>query len=93
MQKPDSCIYLEAANRLGVAALDCVFVGDGGSNELEGARRVGMKAILAKWYTNQHPHKRENMAEHFFDNYFMARTTEGLSGGYIHGEIKEKIAV
>lgn len=62
MQKPDSCIYLEAANRLGVAASDCVFVGDGGSNELEGARRVGMKAIQAKWYTNQHPHKRESMA-------------------------------
>lgn len=33
----------------------------------------------------------EYIAEHFADDYFMARTTEGLSGGYIHGEIKEKI--
>ena len=34
----------------------------------------------------------EYMSEHFNDNYFMARTTEGFSGGYIHCEIKEKVA-
>ncbi len=63
MKKPDPCIYEEAARRLGVAFNECVFVGDGGSNELAGAKAVGMKAIQAKWYTNQHPYKRENIAD------------------------------
>lgn len=62
MQKPDCRIYEETANLLRVAVNECIFVGDGGSNELEGARMAGMKAIQAKWYTNQHPHKRESMA-------------------------------
>ena len=61
MKKPDSCIYLEALARLGVSAEDCIFVGDGGSNELIGAKNVGMKAIQAKWYTNQHPKKRDTI--------------------------------
>ena len=62
LQKPDIRIYKKAADLLGVAIDECVFVGDGGSNELVGARDAGMKAIQAKWYTNQHPHKRESMA-------------------------------
>lgn len=61
MQKPDSEIYEEASKRLGVGLKECIFVGDGGSNELEGARNVGMKAVQAKWYTNQFPKKRENI--------------------------------
>ena len=62
LQKPDVRIYQKAAGLLGVAAEECVFVGDGGSKELEGAKAAGMKAIQAKWYTNQHPYKRESMA-------------------------------
>lgn len=62
MQKPDSCIYIKTADLLGVTLNECIFVGDGGSNELEGAKRVGMKAIQAKWYTNQHPNKRDSIA-------------------------------
>ena len=61
MKKPDPCIYEEAAKRLGVEVEECIFVGDGGSNELVGARNVGMKAIQAKWYTNQYPKKRDNI--------------------------------
>ena len=61
MKKPDSRIYESAAKLLGVEVCDCVFVGDGGSNELEGAESVGMKAIQAKWYTDQLPHKRESI--------------------------------
>ena len=61
LQKPDVRIYHEAARSLGVAPEDCVFVGDGGSHELQGAREAGMTAIQAKWYTNQHPWKRESM--------------------------------
>ena len=61
MKKPDSCIYREAAKRLCVDPEECIFVGDGGSNELTGAREAGMKAIQAKWYTNQFPRKRDSI--------------------------------
>lgn len=61
-QKPDILIYKKAADLLGVALDECIFVGDGGSNELVGARDAGMKAIQAKWYTKRHPNKRESMA-------------------------------
>lgn len=62
MKKPDSCIYEEAAKRLGVAPGECIFVGDGGSDELPGAKAVGMTAVQAKWYTNQMPYKRGDIA-------------------------------
>lgn len=61
MKKPDSCIYEEAARRLSVTPNECIFVGDGGSSELAGAKAVGMKAIQAKWYTNQLPYKRPDI--------------------------------
>lgn len=61
--KPDIRIYKAAADLLDVAPEECLFVGDGGSNELEGARVAGMEAVQAKWYTNQHPHKRESMPD------------------------------
>lgn len=60
MKKPDACIYEEAAKRLGIDLTECVFVGDGGSNELAGAKAVGMKAVQAKWYTEKLPQKRDN---------------------------------
>ncbi len=43
--KPDPAIYREACDRLGVAAEDCLYVGDGGSRELTGAEAVGMTAV------------------------------------------------
>ena len=61
MKKPDACIYELAAVRLGVDLQECIFVGDGGSNELLGAKAVGMTAIQAKWYTNQLPIKRDSI--------------------------------
>jgi len=63
MKKPDPRIYEEAAMRLGVEPRECLFVGDGGSNELEGTRNVGMTSIQAKWYTNRYPQKRENLGD------------------------------
>ena len=63
MKKPDCSIYEETARRLGVEPEDCIFVGDGGSNELQGAKNAGMKAIQAKWYTNRFPQKRETIED------------------------------
>ncbi len=44
--KPDPSIYLRCCRLLGVVPRDCLYVGDGGSNELAGAGRAGMMAIL-----------------------------------------------
>ncbi|HEY2327896.1 MAG TPA: HAD-IA family hydrolase [Gaiellaceae bacterium] len=44
--KPDPRIYLECCAQLGVEPADAVFVGDGANDELAGAQRVGMQAIL-----------------------------------------------
>ncbi len=63
MKKPDTSIYEEAAKRLGVLTEECFFVGDGGSNELFGAKDTGMKPVQAKWYTNMYPKKRENIGD------------------------------
>ncbi|MFC6015127.1 HAD family hydrolase [Plantactinospora solaniradicis] len=43
--KPDPAIYLAACRGLGVAPVDCLYVGDGGSQELTGAVRAGMSAV------------------------------------------------
>lgn len=58
IQKPDIRIYQEAARLLCVSADECLFIGDGGSHELQGAKAAGMTAIQARWYTNQLPNKR-----------------------------------
>jgi len=44
--KPDREIYELCLNQLDVPPEDCAFVGDGGSNELAGAKAVGITAIL-----------------------------------------------
>jgi putative hydrolase of the HAD superfamily len=45
-RKPDPEMYRLACERLGVEAGECVYVGDGGSNELTGAKAFGMRAVL-----------------------------------------------
>jgi len=46
LAKPDPRIYLHCLELLGVEPHEAVFVGDGANDELAGARRVGMDAIL-----------------------------------------------
>ena len=43
--KPDPTLYAAAAQGLGVLASECLYVGDGGSDELAGAERAGMRAM------------------------------------------------
>ncbi|WP_229402751.1 HAD family hydrolase [Micromonospora okii] len=43
--KPDPALYLAACRQLGLTPADCLYVGDGGSQELTGARRAGMTAV------------------------------------------------
>lgn len=43
--KPDPRIYARAYRPLGVPPTDCVYIGDGDSRELTGARSLGMTAV------------------------------------------------
>lgn len=45
VKKPDPRIYAMACDALGVTPEECLYVGDGGSDELAGATAVGMTAI------------------------------------------------
>lgn len=54
MVKPDPHIYQHACKNLGVAPSDCIFVGDGNSDELQGAAQVGMSPFCAAWFLRQH---------------------------------------
>jgi len=44
--KPELAIYGECLTRLGLTAGECIFVGDGGSNELTGAREAGLFSVF-----------------------------------------------
>jgi putative hydrolase of the HAD superfamily len=46
LRKPDPRIYRLALDELGVAAQESMFVGDGANDELAGAERVGMTAVM-----------------------------------------------
>jgi putative hydrolase of the HAD superfamily len=47
LRKPDPAIFTRAAERLGVSASECIFVGDNPEADIAGARAAGMAAI---WY-------------------------------------------
>ena len=50
VRKPDPAIYRTCLRKLGIAPENCLYVGDGGSFELETARSLGMQAVQATWY-------------------------------------------
>jgi putative hydrolase of the HAD superfamily len=43
--KPHPSMYQTACQRLGVTPAECLYIGDGGGQELSGARAVGMSAV------------------------------------------------
>lgn len=50
VRKPDPAIYRVCLEKLGIPAESCLYVGDGGSRELETAGEMGMLAVQATWY-------------------------------------------
>lgn len=50
--KPDLRIYEMACSRSGIQPEEAIFVGDGGSNELQGAEQAGMIPYHAVWFNN-----------------------------------------
>lgn len=53
VRKPDPAIYHRCLALLGVPAEDCLYVGDGGSRELEAAQDLGMVPLQATWYRQE----------------------------------------
>lgn len=53
VRKPDAAIFRRCLARLGIPAESCLYVGDGGSKELEAASALGMRACQAAWYLPQ----------------------------------------
>lgn len=53
IQKPDEEIFQRCMKALEVKAEACLYVGDGGSKELETAEKLGMKALQAVWYLKE----------------------------------------
>lgn len=50
VQKPDEEIFRRCMSGLGVSPEECIYIGDGGSQELEAARELGMNVMQAVWY-------------------------------------------
>ncbi len=48
MKKPDAQIYNLACEQLGVEPSECLYFGDGDSNELSGASQLGMDAVMIR---------------------------------------------
>ena len=53
VEKPDEEIFKRCMKELSVKPEECVYVGDGGSHELEAARSLGMKVVQAVWYLQE----------------------------------------
>ncbi len=50
IKKPDIRIFQKCMKDLGLEPAECLYVGDGGSLELETAKSVGMHPLQAAWY-------------------------------------------
>ena len=48
IRKPDPEIFIRAADRLGVCAAECVFLGDNPQADIGGAHSAGMKTVWVK---------------------------------------------
>lgn len=65
IQKPDPEIFQRCLGKLGVQAYECLYVGDGGSLELEAASEMGMRAVQAVWYFQKGSTREANIKPKF----------------------------
>ena len=54
-QKPEAEAYHPACVRLQLRPSECFFVGDGAFDELNGARRAGLRPVWARWFMRSWP--------------------------------------
>ena len=53
LAKPDTAIFKKCTQALDVSPEECLYIGDGGSFELETARSIGMHPNQAVWYLKE----------------------------------------
>lgn len=75
--KPDKRIYELAMKKLEVFPNECLFVGDGGSNELYGARLTGMKTVFTEALENKSDDKRNSIMK--YADYHIKQFSEVLN--------------
>jgi len=57
LKKPDAQIYNLACEKLGVEPNECLYIGDGDSNELSGASQLGMDAVMIRDPNEKDPYR------------------------------------
>ncbi len=62
--KPDRQIYNLAMQRLDVSPDQCLYVGDGGSNELYGAKSAGMGTVFSEMLETKNAPQRESIIKY-----------------------------
>lgn len=62
--KPDKQIYELALQRLNVSPEECLFVGDGGSNELCGAKSAGMGTVFSEMLETKNAEQRKSIIKY-----------------------------
>lgn len=68
--KPDKRIYEIALRKMGVEPEKAMFIGDGGSEELRGAKGLGMRTILSTHFTKEiWPDKSHEYADIVIDRF------------------------
>lgn len=55
IQKPDLEIFRRCVEKLDVCPQECIYVGDGGCDELKAATIMKMQVFQATWYIGNHP--------------------------------------
>lgn len=64
--KPQTEIYSIALKKMNVNPKECIFIGDGGSDELKGAKKLGIKTILTE-YLLKRDEEQHNAIKKFAD--------------------------
>lgn len=77
VKKPESRIYEICMDSLGAAPSECVFVGDGGSNELEGAKKLGITTVMVTGFIKDM--RKEEMSERKKHADFVIEKISGLT--------------
>lgn len=57
LMKPEKEVFRICMDKLVVSPEECLYVGDGGSRELETAERLGMHPLQAVWYLKEGTHQ------------------------------------
>ena len=68
LKKPDIEIYEHACELVNATPEDCIFVGDGGSNELIGAKKAGMTVLLMTRFLKDKKASRLGLFQEYIDD-------------------------